>query len=230
MEHSDREHGHSIQEPAPVETERQFSYFTEMCNVFNRSVMSAHHINIRIPNFLRVLVVIYEKLSEMSIVVDLVNPNPVISETQVPDFYALPIAVEDDWPRFFLAGTLATIGAQFGAIHCAAWFFIFPSKDEEIIWRVCAAFITATPVVSWHCGVVVALAIVYLIRKFGGNDRAYGMLDNSFGTAASLIICAGPIIYIMARLALLVVALTSLRDIPPTAYLEVKWLSFIPHI
>ncbi|KAF9560829.1 hypothetical protein CPC08DRAFT_762488 [Agrocybe pediades] len=205
------------------------SFFTSICDIFNRSVLDAHQVQVRAPKYLKFLAVIHGKLSQMSLVNDLVDPKPVITDTYVPDFYAYPIPLDAERPRFFLAGSIATIGAQFGAIHCIAWSYVFPSTAEKVIWRICAMFITAT-LLSWHFGVIAASLTVLLRGRTRRLHQAYDALDSSFGKVAGAIICAGPILYIIARLALLTIAVTALRDIPQTAYVEVDWLSFIPHI
>ncbi|KAF9560830.1 hypothetical protein CPC08DRAFT_762489 [Agrocybe pediades] len=157
---------------------------------------------------------------------DLVNTEPVIATTHVPDFYALPIPVDSHGPRFFLSAIIATIGAQFGAIHCAAWSFAFPSTVEKVLWRIGATFITAM-LILWHFGVLVAYLTVFLTRRFKRTNQAFDVFDDSL---AGFVLCAGPILYIVAILFLLVVAVTALRHIPPTAFYQVEWLSFLPHI
>ena len=60
---------------------------------------------------------------------------------------------------------------------------------------------------------------------------------NKFDTAAGTIACiailslfpAG-LLYILARVFTLVLAFTSLRELPPGAFDTVHWTTFIPHI
>ena len=56
-------------------------------------------------------------------------------------------------------------------------------------------------------------------------------MDFEFTTIAvvSSVLPAG-ILYILARAVTLVLAFTSLRDLPPGAYETVYWTTFIPHI
>ena len=49
------------------------------------------------------------------------------------------------------------------------------------------------------------------------------------GIAVLSIIPAG-LLYIIARAVTLVLALTSLRDLPPGAFDTVHWTTFIPHV
>ena len=50
------------------------------------------------------------------------------------------------------------------------------------------------------------------------------------GGIAVLSILPAGILYIIARVVTLVLALTSLRDLPPGAFDTVHWTTFIPHV
>ncbi|KZP31460.1 hypothetical protein FIBSPDRAFT_925718 [Athelia psychrophila] len=46
----------------------------------------------------------------------------------------------------FLSGIIGlALATVFGAVHCAAWSFAFPSLAEQRVWRVCATAIVAIP-------------------------------------------------------------------------------------
>ena len=65
-----------------------------------------------------------------------------------------------------------------------------------------------------------------------------GWLEHmDFNTAAGIIgdiailsILSGGILYVIARVFTLVLAFTSLRDLPPGAFDTVHWTTFIPHV
>lgn len=110
-----------------------------------------------------------------------------------------------------LYAVLASVGAVFGAIHCAGWDFFFPSLIEADIWRVSSAIITGVPV-------LVFLAVMVI--------KPDDVLTEVLGY---LVVGLVPF-YILARLALLGEALILLRDLPPGTLEVVKWTLFLPHI
>ncbi|KDR70350.1 hypothetical protein GALMADRAFT_1350210 [Galerina marginata CBS 339.88] len=146
----------------------------------------------------------------------------------VPMFYtsytdSLPTdkQYEETYAGFIVFYSLPFVGILFGAIHCAGWGFSFPSLIEANTWQTSSAIITSVP------------------AKFGDYFFVPKSLENNIlvqkipGLLISLFfyVIGGALpFYILARLALLVVALTTLRDLPPEALETVKWTLFLPHI
>ncbi|KAG2071817.1 hypothetical protein BDR04DRAFT_1097835 [Suillus decipiens] len=106
---------------------------------------------------------------------------------------------------------MATI---FGAIHCMAWFFAFPTHQEQVLWRMSAVTITFTP---WLCFLVILTS--NLVPKILVLQVVYG-----------LILFASVTLYITARAVLFVLMFTTLRHLPPDAYKAVSWTSLVPHL
>jgi hypothetical protein len=106
------------------------------------------------------------------------------------------------------------IASAFGGIHCTAWSFTFPSDIERTLWRVASVSITSVPIM------VVPLALVV--------DRI-PVLDD-FEVAGGMIILLPLFLYVLGRLALLILPLLCLRSLPSAAYHVVHWTSFIPHV
>ena len=104
----------------------------------------------------------------------------------------------------------------FGAIHCAAWHFSFPTRTELWIWR-----ISSVAMVAWPIYASFGSIFCQLIEKV--NRRA-GHISYKF------VILSGTIGYVLVRGATLALAFTSLRDLPPGAYETVYWTTVIPHI
>ena len=110
-------------------------------------------------------------------------------------------------------GIVLGVGVCFGAIHCIAWLFSFPTHTELLMWRISSVAITVLPI---YVPLILLLGIV--LENMDSGMVLY------FGTLS------GGILYIIARAVTLVLAFTSLRDLPPGAYETVHWTTFIPHI
>lgn len=129
--------------------------------------------------------------------------------TQVPTFYA----GNPEQHLILLADFIALmIALVFGAIHCIAWSFTFPSHTELLLWRISSVAI-----------VVVPFIFAILVGLFAFDERQMSKVV-IFGAVLG-IPC-----YILARIVLLALAFTTLRSLPPTAYETVNWLTFIPHV
>ena len=114
---------------------------------------------------------------------------------------------------------MSILGVVFEGIHCAGWFFNFPSSDEAMLWRVSSAVLTGIaflfPILS------LSMAILFGDSIIRTDQRQY------FIIAVSTIIL---LVYVVSRLLLLVEAFISLRHLTPGMLALVKWTSFIPHI
>ena len=128
-------------------------------------------------------------------------------EDRVPRFWA---DNRDD--AFFANVIVLGIGVCFGAIHCIAWHFSFPTQAELSIWRMSCVAITAVPI-------YMPLMIVFI-----------GIGGDIIGIIAALSAFPAGILYILARVFTLALAFTSLRGLPPGAFDTVHWTTFIPHV
>ena len=136
------------------------------------------------------------------------------------------LSCEDRVPRFWANSTadnagiadliMLGVGICFGAIHCIAWGFSFLTHTELLIWRVSSVAITAVPI---YMPLMMGLA-AWL------GDMDFDTVANIFGYS----IFPVGLLYIVARAVTLVLALISLRDLPPGAYETVHWTTFIPHV
>jgi hypothetical protein len=130
-------------------------------------------------------------------------------DMKVPTFYSPELNEREELAIFFL---LSFTGVVFGGIHCAGWFFIFPSNDEAILWRVCSAVLTS---------------VAFLLPPLA---LSIGVTLGGFQWLVAVVAMLGFIVYILSRLLLLVEAFVSLRNLTPGMLTLVKWTSFIPHI
>ena len=130
---------------------------------------------------------------------------------KVPTFYSSEANVGKAIANILLISTSVT-GAVFGGIHCAGWFFIFPSSEEAILWRVCSAVLT--------CIAILLPVLFFLVATASGAFQ----LPVIFAAFLAFIV------YVLSRLLLLVEAFISLRQPTPGMLAVVKWTTFIPHI
>ena len=136
---------------------------------------------------------------------------------------------EDRVPRFWANTTndehlaadviVLGVGVCFGAIHCIAWGFSFPTHTELLMWRISSVAITAVPI---YMPLMISLAPLL--------GQMMDLKESSITTTVYFAALSGGILYIIARAVTLVLAFTSLRDLPPGAYETVYWTTFIPHV
>ncbi len=147
---------------------------------------------------------------------------------RVPTFYSgldLPNA-QNYWAH------VAAIGTVFGAIHCIAWSFHFPSDIERLLWRIFSLVITAIPSASLFIGypVFFSLAICLCFTAICGSSREKNVYKNLLRLWNAFTTFTGPILYTSARIGLLVLSFTSLRSLTVDTYQTVHWTTFIPHV
>ncbi|KAG2112824.1 hypothetical protein BD769DRAFT_1114818 [Suillus cothurnatus] len=129
---------------------------------------------------------------------------------RVPTFDGSISLEGSDKRVLLLSGLLmATI---FGGIHCMAWFFAFPTYQEQVLWRMSAIAITFTP---WLCFLVGII---------------HDLIPHFVQVVCILTAVVSVILYITARGVLLVLMFTTLRNLPPDAYKAVSWTSSVPHL
>jgi hypothetical protein len=101
----------------------------------------------------------------------------------------------------------------FGSIHVAGWSLTFPTEVEKIFWRAASIILTALlPVMFIPVGMKLYLGVSEtpwpLIRRW---DTCVGLL------------------YVAARLFVLVEIFRSLGLLPPSAYIS-TWATNVPHL
>lgn len=130
--------------------------------------------------------------------------------------------------RLFYTGAAA--GTLFGGLHCLAWGFAFPSGAERVVWRAAALAIVGLSLA------VLAGAWAYEVAyaQYWNPGAGVGMEKTKRCFIGMLLLkkLAGVpcVLYPLARAVLLIVALTSLRDLPESALRTVEWTRVIPHV
>jgi hypothetical protein len=116
------------------------------------------------------------------------------------------------------------IGTVFGLIHCWAWDEHFPSTAELLIWRFCSLVIAATPF---------SITLLFAFCTLGWMVALHSQRRSAAETVAKIspiTTYAALVSYIGARLVLIVVSFTTLRALPPGAFVDVNWSAYIPHL
>jgi len=100
----------------------------------------------------------------------------------------------------------------FGSLHTAAWNFNFPTRMEQIVWRVSSLMCT-----------IYMFAIAFCYGILGGDSNP------TLAQACRLTARFISILYVLARLFLIVEMFRTLCFLPPDAYMS-TWATNIPHL
>ncbi|TFK61787.1 hypothetical protein BDN72DRAFT_721898, partial [Pluteus cervinus] len=122
----------------------------------------------------------------------------------VPMFYGYYTSAED-LLRIRLMACL--IGMILGAIHFIPWNSHFPTHVELVLWRSSSLLLFHFCLPKWGA---VPTAILKAIRW--------------------VLYVLGPILYVLARVSLIIQAFISLRGLQPDVFQNVTWTSYIPHL
>jgi len=114
----------------------------------------------------------------------------------------------------------AVTGLFFGAVHCIAWKFYYPTIMERTLWRVCAVAVGIGPALA-----LLLMAIVAFLDAVEIIPDALAVF-----LYPVLVLILPYLAFFAARIGLLVLSLMALREIPTSAYQTVPWLSYIPHL
>ncbi|KAG6915432.1 hypothetical protein DXG01_011493 [Tephrocybe rancida] len=109
-----------------------------------------------------------------------------------------------------LAGVLAM---AFGAIHCLAWKFDFPTEAEGRLWRASSITIACLPIVVTST----AIYRIWLAR------RLHNVWRQRVSATTSVLVILSVASYLLARLLLLVQMFVLLRSPNPGIYTSVNW-------
>jgi len=96
----------------------------------------------------------------------------------------------------------------FTACHLVGWNFYFPTRTEQLLWRIASVLCAGMP------------AMISCCRYFGSSGAEVWEKLMWFCTGA----------YVLVRVYLLVEVFISLRSVPVDVYTAVDWSAYIPHI
>jgi hypothetical protein len=131
--------------------------------------------------------------------------------------------------------TLTFLTACYGGLHATAWHFPFPSKNEQILWRLSALTIAST------CFGFLLLAIASSVDGWRENhyfailfsvDQWQENVYFGFSVWSLIFIvgCGFFTVFCLARLFIVLEVFISLRKLPLSAYDTPRWTTFLPHL
>ncbi|KAK2806716.1 hypothetical protein FQN50_005710 [Emmonsiellopsis sp. PD_5] len=147
---------------------------------------------------------------------------------------------------YFTWGAISFAVALYGGLHIAGWNGHFPSTIEKMMWRVSSVLIAASGILA-----TIYIAIDRLPSRGKesyldhwaetfGSDEVTGakklisvsqfLLVITTGVVLILPLIGGAIIYIPARLFLVIESFIALRDQPIEVYQTPDWTGWVPHL
>lgn len=122
------------------------------------------------------------------------------------------------WPTL-AANSFALLAAMiFGAIHCLAWSWSLPLMN---IWRISSVIVVAIPGLA-----LLSMLPGVFLHLSNRSHLVMPLVVYPLAVTSNFIITT----YVIARILLMILALTTLKFLPPLAYQDIDWVTFIPHI
>ncbi|KAG1744536.1 uncharacterized protein EDB91DRAFT_1122754 [Suillus paluster] len=143
--------------------------------------------------------------------VDAMSPR----KLRVPMFDGIRSINLERWECNLLTLVGFNVATIFGGIHCIAWFYVFPTYQEQVLWRASTVAIIITPLLGF---VVASLLFIPTTGK------------TTLASLRSMFILTCPSLYIISRAIPFILVFTTLRNLPPDVYKVVSWTSFLPHL
>jgi hypothetical protein len=112
-------------------------------------------------------------------------------------------------------------GAVFGGVHCVAWNFQFPTTVERLLWRIASILTSVMPLIS--------IPFNYYWIKINAPFCRSSDESQTSRFLVSTVLVAFAMIYLAARLFIMVEIFRSLFFLPPDAFID-TWSSSFPHL
>lgn len=117
----------------------------------------------------------------------------------------------------------AICGSISGGFHFLAWNYPFPTLTEKLLWRAATLFLTAFPLFF-------LLTVGYMWML---NPQRWIDIIESPGPRHNItmaIAFVANLLYVTARLCIVIESLRSLFFLPPEAFIATTWSTQIPHV
>jgi nitrate reductase NapE component len=149
------------------------------------------------------------------------------TSASVPSFWSTRKFAERD-PRFLWVIIESLVGTIFGVIHCAVWKADFPSASEMWMWRSCSVAVAVIPL-----SLTLLATPSMLANGKPGIEKKSSIPQTLLMVRKFIIVGIFPllvVLYVGARLLLIVLYFTTLRNLAPGAFVDVNWSMYIPHL
>ncbi|OQN95376.1 hypothetical protein B0A48_18482, partial [Cryoendolithus antarcticus] len=124
---------------------------------------------------------------------------------------------------------LACASAVFSAIHLAAWNSTFPTASERIVWRVATLVSALAYMMCWLCQVIMNVGSIRKPVDVIKRSRRRHVEVKPVVELASWIFLVTTVVYVLARLVIIVEMFRSLAYLTRDAYITPSWPTNIPH-
>ncbi|PVG00178.1 hypothetical protein CPB86DRAFT_229568 [Serendipita vermifera] len=153
------------------------------------------------------------------------DDEDIAAYTGVPTFY---VGSSTDGENMRVPALVSSVvGTVFGAIHCIAWSYPFPSHTEQVLWRLSSIAIIGMP----------ALFFIFLFMIEERFHRARWLYLVAkvieyviFYPLVLIVFYLGPLLYVVSRFVTFVLAFKTLGSLPADAFHTIPWTKWIPHI
>ncbi|EAU86174.2 hypothetical protein CC1G_03385 [Coprinopsis cinerea okayama7 len=142
----------------------------------------------------------------------------------LPRYYAFPA---DDKALFSVLIGTPLLASGFGAIHCIAWNFNFHSRQVQIAWRICGLYVAVSPLIFL---ISPCIGRLYLTICGPAKARAHYQRNLKVATGLAFLARCSALLYIPARIVLVILALRGLGYLTDKGHETVEWSNFIPHV
>lgn len=140
------------------------------------------------------------------------------------DVFALKYTI---WDQLIVA----SVWVGYGAIHFSAWDSVFPTLTEKRLWRISASAMMGSMIASWIFGNrKFYMVFSCLSRRLAKKCRGVSDERQKVSTAQILTDTAVLLVYLVARLFIIVEVFFSLRALPRGALVTIDWMEFLPHV
>lgn len=119
----------------------------------------------------------------------------------------------------------------YAAVHLSAWSFAFPTKVEQIAWRVACLTMTGSMLVFWVTSNRRFYQLLGFLWPWKRKELAKIVGERKkISTTQILLGAFGFSAYLSARICLIVLVFMALRRMPVGVFETVDWTRFFPHI
>lgn len=120
----------------------------------------------------------------------------------------------------FLAIGAVPGGTLFGGLHCLAWNFHFPTPAEALAWKICSVITSGLPLLF-----SVPLSTLMWSRLLRRDSKASSEMTSTVSLTFVIVFL---VLYVLARLLLIVEMFRALFFLPPEAFID-TWSGSFPH-